>query len=70
MLSADEFEATFTTIDKDGDGLITADEITAMLAAMGQPLSNDAASTMLGFIDADGDGKVTRDELKAYLEKA
>jgi hypothetical protein len=37
---------------------------------MGQPLSDTAAGTMLGFIDSDGDGKATRDELKAYLANA
>jgi Ca2+-binding EF-hand superfamily protein len=69
MLAAEEYEATFTAIDKDGDGLITAGEIKTLLGAIGQPVTDDAAGTMLGFIDADGDGKVTRDELKAYLEK-
>jgi Ca2+-binding EF-hand superfamily protein len=33
MLSADESEATFTAIDTDGDGLITVDEIKALLTA-------------------------------------
>jgi Ca2+-binding EF-hand superfamily protein len=70
MLSASEYAATFKAIDTDGDGLITVDELKKLLNSLGQPVTDDAAGTMLGFMDGDGDGKVTLDELKAYLENA
>ena len=69
MLTASEFEALFTRIDTDEDGLLTAWELKELLSSLGQPLTDDAAATMLGFIDADGDGRVTREELKTYLDK-
>jgi calmodulin len=69
MLSASEYEATFTAMDSDGDGMITAAELKALLGSQGQELTDDTVAAMFGLIDADGDGKVTRDELKAYLDK-
>lgn len=70
MLSTEEFEALFTRIDTDEDGLLTAWELKELLGSLGQEVGDEAAATMLGFIDADGDGRVTREELKAYLDKA
>jgi Ca2+-binding EF-hand superfamily protein len=69
MLSASEYEATFTAIDSDGDGLITAAELRALLGSQGQELTDDTVTAMFALIDGDGDGKVSREELKAYLDK-
>jgi Ca2+-binding EF-hand superfamily protein len=63
----DEYEATFDLIDADQDGMITAVELKALMAALGETLDDAAAGTMIGFIDTDGDGKVDRTELAAYL---
>jgi Ca2+-binding EF-hand superfamily protein len=65
--SQNDYEATFSAIDTDGDGLIGAAELQGLMTSLGESLSDDAANTMLGFIDADGDGKVTRLELANYL---
>ena len=67
MLFESDYEATFTAIDADGDGLITAAELKALMASLGQELSDEAATTMLQFVDGDQDGKVTQAELRAYL---
>ena len=67
MLDLDDYESTFTELDADNDGLISAAELKALMGALGETLDDDAATTMIGFIDTDGDGQVNREELIAYL---
>jgi Ca2+-binding EF-hand superfamily protein len=67
VLYLDDYESTFTMIDADKNGLISAAELKALMQALGETLDDQAATTMIGFIDTDGDGQVNREELIAYL---
>jgi Ca2+-binding EF-hand superfamily protein len=67
VLYLDDYESTFTMIDADKNGLISAAELKALMQALGETLDDEAATTMIGFIDTDGDGQVNREELIAYL---
>lgn len=68
-LQEDRFAEIFSNADSDGDGLLTADELAADMAAHGPPgRSGDAtsmASDLVSRADADGDGVLSLDEFKS-----
>ena len=69
---------TFADLDRNGDGKVTPDELTAYYRASGignvqigvgrLPASADLAAALLKNLDADGDGKVTEKEWRAATE--
>lgn len=69
-MSFHDLAATFAQLDVDGDGLVTAAELQALMTSLGGSLDDTTAAAMIGLIDADGDGKVTRDDLLSYLSGA
>jgi Ca2+-binding EF-hand superfamily protein len=69
-MSFHDFAATFAELDVDGDGLVTAAELQALMTRLGGTLDDATAAAMISFIDVDGDGKVTRDDLLSYLSGA
>lgn len=68
-LQEDRSSEIFSNADSDGDGLLTADELAADMAAHGLPgRSGDAtamASDLVSRADADGDGVLSLDEFKS-----
>ena len=68
-LQEDRSSEIFSNADSDGDGLLTADELAADMAAHGPPgRSGDAttmASDLVSRADADGDGVLSLDEFKS-----
>ena len=63
----EQFTRLFRRVDADGDGVLTAGELQALMALLGEPLTDQRARTLLHSMDHDGDGRVTRDELVGYL---
>ena len=55
----EELKEVFQTLDDDGSGYITDEEIRMILNALGEKLSDQEVQEMIKFADSDGDGQVT-----------
>ncbi|WP_326826067.1 EF-hand domain-containing protein [Streptosporangium sp. NBC_01639] len=64
---ADDYATTFRIIDVDGDGLISATEMTRLMEVLGQPITPEAAEAAIARIDLDGDGLISLEEFGGYL---
>uniref|UniRef100_A0A0D3HI18 EF-hand domain-containing protein n=1 Tax=Oryza barthii TaxID=65489 RepID=A0A0D3HI18_9ORYZ len=63
-----ELKETFAVFDADGDGRISAEELRAVLASLGDELcSVDDCRRMIGGVDTDGDGFVCFDEFARMM---
>uniref|UniRef100_A0A0D9XWR8 EF-hand domain-containing protein n=1 Tax=Leersia perrieri TaxID=77586 RepID=A0A0D9XWR8_9ORYZ len=63
-----ELKETFAVFDADGDGRISAEELRAVLASLGDELcSVDDCRRMIGGVDTDGDGFVCFDEFSRMM---
>ncbi len=62
---------TFSQIDADGSGTIDANEIRALLSALGHTVvSQPMVDAIIGKLDANGDGIITEAEFEAwYVER-
>ena len=58
----DEFAEAFKVIDKDGDGLISPDELHHVLINLGENLTAEEIDEMIREADVDGDGHINYDE--------
>lgn len=52
----------FRMFDKNGDGFITADELSLVMTNLGQSMSDDEVREMIGEADNDGDGRIDYEE--------
>ncbi|CAI5461963.1 unnamed protein product [Closterium sp. Yama58-4] len=64
-LQKKELTDAFRRIDKDGDGVITADELASALNLIGVSASEDVVSSMMREGDFDGNGSVNLEEFLA-----
>jgi len=63
-----ELRTTFAFFDADGDGRISAEELRAVLASLGDDLcSVEDCRRMIGGVDTDGDGFVCFDEFTRMM---
>ncbi|KAL5225760.1 hypothetical protein ABZP36_012399 [Zizania latifolia] len=63
-----ELKDTFAVFDADGDGRISAEELRAVLASLGdERCSVDDCRRMIGGVDTDGDGFVCFDEFARMM---
>ncbi|XP_062203113.1 probable calcium-binding protein CML25/26 [Phragmites australis] len=61
----------FASLDKDGDGKVSASELRGcMAAALGEDMSEEEAAAILAAADADGDGLLDRDEFLSLAREA
>ncbi|KAJ1563922.1 calmodulin-like 3, partial [Cladochytrium tenue] len=58
----DVYTQAFKIFDKDGDGLITPEDLANVLAAFGEPISAAEAEAVVGEADVDGDNKINYEE--------
>jgi len=63
-----QLEAYFQSVDSDGSGSLTKDEITEMFGKLSNPPNQEAIDKALAEVDADGDGKVNYKEFLAMME--
>lgn len=69
MSDTNEYAATFSMIDVDGDGLITASELQQLMESLGADVREEFAVHAIQVIDTDGDGLVSLAELTAFLKE-
>ena len=63
----EELRARFTLFDKDGNGLITRDELRDVMTQLGEKMSEDDIDEMIEDADKNGDGMINYEEFVAYM---
>ncbi|GAA0385182.1 hypothetical protein Acor_48440 [Acrocarpospora corrugata] len=63
-----EYAPTFSLVDSDGDGLISAEELVRLADLLGQPLGEDGAEAVIRKVDGDGDGLINLEEFGGWLQ--
>ena len=59
----------FKVFDRDGDGLITAEELKLTMNNLGEPLTKAEVNAMIAEADIDGDGKINCNEFQMMIKK-
>lgn len=67
MTSTADYKTTFELLDTDGDGLISATELKALMLVLGEDITDEAAVEAVRIMDQDGDELVDLEELAGYL---
>lgn len=68
LTTIDKLQAAFKMFDKDGSGVISADEIKEVLGFNGN-LDKDAIDLILQQVDSNGDGEISFEEFFAMMTK-
>ena len=66
-MTEEEIRAQFKALDKDGNGVVSAEEIREVLTALGDRLSDEDVNEMIRDVDTDGDGQVNYEEFVAHM---
>lgn len=59
---------SFRVFDRDGDGLITAEELKLTMNNLGEPLTEEEVQAMISEADLDGDGKINYQEFQKLMQ--
>ncbi|MFH9267008.1 MULTISPECIES: EF-hand domain-containing protein [unclassified Streptomyces] len=71
MADIESARTAFERFDRDGDGLITANEYKSAMAQLGDPfVTETVAQAIINSHDGNGDGMLTFDEFWASQNKA
>jgi Ca2+-binding EF-hand superfamily protein len=62
-----ELLETFKVFDRDGDGVINAQELTAMMHQLGDKITIEEAKQLINEVDEDKDGVVNFDEFARMM---
>ena len=68
VLTNEKLQAAFKMFDKDGSGLISADEIKEVLG-FGQSLTEEAVNNIIKQVDENGDGEISFEEFVVMMKK-
>jgi len=67
----DQVMEAFKYLDKDGDGLISSEELKRLVTSHGEPMSEDQANELVKMADVNGDGSIDYSEfVQLYNFKA
>ena len=70
LTTNDKLQAAFKMFDKDGSGIITADEIKEVLQFGGtNQLNATAINAIIKQVDENGDGQISFEEFVAMMKK-
>ncbi|WP_395241646.1 EF-hand domain-containing protein, partial [Salmonella sp. s51933] len=62
-----ELREAFNTFDKDGSNFVTKDELSKVMKACGEKVSDEDLTKMIKAADTSGDGKISFDEFKKMM---
>eukprot|EP00457_Paulinella_chromatophora_P022891 gb/GEZN01026009.1/.p1 GENE.gb/GEZN01026009.1/~~gb/GEZN01026009.1/.p1 ORF type:complete len:146 (-),score=30.30 gb/GEZN01026009.1/:46-483(-) len=65
----EELKEAFKVFDKDGNGMISAQELRHVMTTLGECLSETEAADMQKYLDVDGDGQINYQEFTAVILK-
>ena len=68
LLTDDKLRSAFKMFDKDGSGLISANEIKEVLG-FGKTLSEEAVNEIVKQVDANGDGEISFEEFAQMMRR-
>ncbi|WP_323746272.1 EF-hand domain-containing protein [Catenulispora pinisilvae] len=63
----EDVEKVFQIFDLDGDGKITAEELRAALAELGEDVTVEDAAERIGTGDSDHDGSISLEEFRTLM---
>lgn len=69
MSEQTDYAPTFSLVDTDGDGLISADEFLSLMNNLGEVTTPEQAVAAVREMDADGDDRVSLAEFTAYMAR-
>ena len=69
MSEQTDYAATFSLVDSDGDGLISADEFLSLMSNLGEESTPEQAVAAVREMDSDGDDRVSLAEFTAYMAR-
>ncbi|GHD25259.1 EF-hand domain-containing protein [Nocardiopsis kunsanensis] len=64
-----DYAATFSLVDTDGDGLISAEEFLSLMSNLGEETTREQAVAAVREMDSDGDDRVSLAEFSAYMAR-
>lgn len=66
---ADELREAFAVFDKDGNGMISAEELKSALLNLGEKLEDHEIRAMMEAADRDGNGQIDYEEFIAMMKE-
>ncbi len=69
MADTTEYAATFTLVDTDNDGLISAQELAALMRNLGDQTTDEQAAEVVRAMDGDGDQRISLEEFASYMSR-
>merc|ERR1712112_802614 len=63
----DDVAHAFKVFDRDGDGLISEEELRLTMSNLGEPLTEEEVKQMIAEADIDGDGKINFQEFARLM---
>ncbi|MQA98208.1 MAG: EF-hand domain-containing protein, partial [Streptosporangiales bacterium] len=64
-----EYSATFDIVDSDDDGRISAVELMALMALLGDEVDEEQAGKVVAQMDEDGDSLITLEEFAEFMRE-
>ena len=63
----DDVAHAFKVFDRDGDGLISEEELRLTMSNLGEPMTEAEVRSMIAEADLDGDGKINFQEFSRLM---
>ncbi len=69
MAETADYAATFALVDTDGDGLISAQELSSLMHNLGDQTTDEQAAEVVRTMDSDGDQRISLEEFARYMSR-
>jgi len=70
MPDTSAYAATFEIVDGNKDGHISATELTLLMKALGEEISEEKAQQVVSQMDSNSDGEISLEEFATYMSHA